>query len=94
MKTIKRNIMTKKEQHTQINKAFYEFVNKNYPQYELNFEEGYGQVYLMPKEGKNHIMYHQSQHYCLGYNEDTIREENEMNLFLQNLIIGLETQNS
>ena len=58
--------MTKTEIKKEINRRFYVYVETNYPQYELDFDAGYGRVYLVPKEGddraNNSIEYHQSNH--------------------------------
>ena len=43
--------MLKKEHHRQINKGFYAFVENEFPQYTIDSSEGYGRVYLIPKEG-------------------------------------------
>jgi hypothetical protein len=57
--------MLKKEYHKQINKRFYAFVENEFPQYTIDSGEGYGRIYLIPKEGimDDSIMYHQSEHY-------------------------------
>lgn len=61
--------MTKKEIHQSINKAFYEWVTKTYPEYELDDCEGYGRIYLNDKNG-HQIEYHQSRHDFCSYDED------------------------
>jgi len=83
-------MFTKTEYKKRFNKKFYEFVEKEFPQYDLNFEEGEGTVYLIPKhkiqKGMNSIMYHQSEHYCLSYNNCDIgvkQDEEKMNEYIK-----------
>ena len=56
--------MTKREQHQHINKLFYNYVEQNFPEYTISFDEGGGRVYLIPKSNKanDSIEYHQSRH--------------------------------
>jgi hypothetical protein len=54
--------MTKKEKHQLVNSQFYNYVQKHFPQYEIDFNEGGGRVYLLGKTTNNHIEYHQSRH--------------------------------
>lgn len=55
--------MIKKEYHQDINRQFYEFINKQFPQYDIDSSEGYGRIYLINKNNSNHsIEYHQSRH--------------------------------
>lgn len=70
-KEIKIKVMLKKEYHKQINKKFYEFIENEFPQYEIDHSEGGGRVYLIPKyqiSTSNSIMYHQSEHYVEIFN--------------------------
>jgi len=70
-KEIKIKVMLKKEYHKQINKRFYTFVENEFPQYEIDNNEGGGRVYLIPKNqvnADNSIMYHQSEHYVEIFN--------------------------
>ena len=56
--------MTKREQHQHINKLFYTYVEQNFPEYTISFDEGYGRVYFIPKsnQANDSIEYHQSRH--------------------------------
>ena len=69
--------MTKKEYHKQINKRFYEYVNQHFPNYELDFNEGYGYVYLICENKNDLIEYHQSRHdLCiLNYATDKAKQD-------------------
>jgi len=76
--------MTKREQHSAINKAFYEFVNSTFPNYEIDSSEGYGRIFLRPKSHIDLgevIEYHQSQHSLSTYNwADNETRENIINM--------------
>lgn len=69
--------MTKTEIKRLTNKLFYENIEKNYPQYELDFEGEGGRIYLIPKNGKKEgiIEYHQSRHECWSYSKDDSMEK-------------------
>lgn len=71
--------MLKKEFHRQINSRFYAFVEREFPQYTIDHSEGYGRVYLIPKDGimDNSIMYHQSEHYVqtLNYASEQTKQD-------------------
>lgn len=83
--------MTQKDFHKGINKQFYEFVNENYPDYHLDFNEQGGRVmlYLPSKGNKHYITYHQREHYCLTYS-DASQETKEicenLNKYLDSLL--------
>jgi len=84
--------MTQKEYHRQINSRFYAYVEENFPQYEIYHSEGYGRVYLIPKDKKtdNSIHYHQSRHdlCCWNYaNESTKKDMKKMENYINNNII-------
>ena len=89
--------MTKREYHKKINKLFYTYVNSNFPQYELDFNESGGKVYLIPGNKKNSINnhydlieYHQSQHSLCCYNwsyKQTKGIIKTMEKYLTNIII-------
>ena len=86
--------MTKTQQRKEINKRFYKYVNYRFPNYELNFEEGGGRVYLIPtnttKEGDDSIEYHQSRHQttCLKWASESVKEDcEEMQYYLDGHII-------
>ena len=80
--------MTKREQHQHINKLFYNYVEQNFPEYTISFDEGGGRVYLIPKSNKanDSIEYHQSRHdvCCVNWassktKTDTIAMEKYLN---------------
>lgn len=75
--------MNKTERKKQINSRFYAYVESNFPQYTLDFGEGYGRVYLIPTKlspSSNSIMYHQSEHYVLSltYAEPEVHRDVEV----------------
>jgi len=77
--------MTKKQIHSEINKAFYNFVAEKYPQYEIvgDYEGGRKQIVSINTAHLD-LEYHVSQHSVCAYNNKYTREiEEEMNLFLQ-----------
>ena len=86
--------MNKTEIKRQINSRFYQYVNDNFPEYEIDAGEGYGRVYLVPKEGDsrndNSIEYHQSRHdlVCLNYaSKKTHEDVAKMQSYVSNNII-------
>ena len=87
--------MTKKQYHQHINRSFYEMVNKIYPQYDIDHNEGGGLVTLIPKVGAcgaNMITYHQSQHYVMAYNfafDETKQHEQEMTKWLEEFLLTI-----
>ena len=64
--------MNKTETKRQINKRFYQYIEDNFPEYDIDAGEGYGRIYLVPKEGddrgNNSIEYHQSNHDVICFN--------------------------
>lgn len=87
--------MNKTEIKRLINKRFYIYINESFPEYDMDFNEGGGRVYLNPI-GENLnltndcIEYHQSYHEvtCLNQSSKKIQEDTEtMRLFLMNSII-------
>jgi len=85
--------MNKTEIKREINRRFYIYVETNFPQYELDFEGGYGRVYLIPKKGNkadNSIEYHQSHHDVICFNyatKQTHEDVAQMQLYINNNII-------
>lgn len=86
--------MTKTERKKQINSRFYAYIEANYPDYYLHFEEMGGRVYLVPSNNRmlEAIMYHQSEHYvmcdkhCLPSTQDA---KDQIQRYLNNNIIPL-----
>lgn len=63
--------MNQKQYHQQINQRFYLYVEDNFPEYEIDSSEGYGIIYLIPKNeiGTDGVIeYHQSRHDLCCYN--------------------------
>jgi hypothetical protein len=86
--------MTKTEIKRQVNSRFYQYVTENFPQYELDFDQGGGRVYLVHTSGTNSsdnsIEYHQSYHDLVCFNwasEETKQDINIMQTFINNNII-------
>lgn len=84
--------MNKTEIKREINRRFYIYVETNFPQYELDFNEGGGRVSLIPQEGTNNdfIEYHQSYHEVICLNnasKQTHEDVAQMQLYLDNNII-------
>jgi hypothetical protein len=86
--------MNKTEIKRQINSRFYQYVNDNFPEYEIDAGEGYGRVYLVPKEGDsrndNSIEYHQSRYdlVCLNCaSKKTHEDVAKMQSYVSNNII-------
>lgn len=81
--------MTKKEYHQIINSKFYDYITKEFPEYQLDFEEGYGRVTITDgKNGDNDIEYHQSRHDLCDFNwssKKTKKDLEKMEKFLQEL---------
>lgn len=76
--------MTKKEYHQNINKQFYDFVNKNFPKYDIDSSEGYGLIYLIDREDrKQMIEYHQSRHDLCILNSSDRELNNDMKIMEQ-----------
>ena len=83
--------MNKTETKKQINKEFYEFVERVFPQYIIDSSAGDGTVDLIPENGKgdDSISYHQSRHDLCIYNwasDSTKEDEIVMNIFLKHLL--------
>jgi|15BtaG_2_1085339.scaffolds.fasta_scaffold08239_2 hypothetical protein len=84
--------MTKREYHNEINRRFYDFINHNYKDYEINDEMG-GRILLVDKDD-NIIEYHQSQHTVETYgwhaeDEDKVKDHaDDMRNFLNTFIIS------
>jgi hypothetical protein len=86
--------MNKTEIKRQINSRFYQYVTENFPQYELDFDQGGGRVYLVHTSGTNlsdnSIEYHQSYHDLVCFNwasEETKKDVSVMQTFINNNII-------
>ena len=83
--------MNKKEYHAQINLRFYDYVTENFPQYDIDHNEGGGRVYFIPKHGYgDSIEYHQSHHdLCCMNNasESTMEDIEVMEHYINNNII-------
>lgn len=81
--------MSKTEIKREINRRFYTYVETNFPQYELEFDNGYGRVSLVPKEGEdrgtNSIDYHQSD-YSIAYLNFASKETKENAIAMQTYI--------
>jgi hypothetical protein len=90
--------MTKTEIKRQINKRFYQYIENNFPEYDIDTGEGYGRIYLVPKEGddrgNNSIEYHQSRHelVCFNYaSKKTHEDVAKMQSYISNNIIPFVT---
>jgi len=90
--------MTKTEIKRQINKRFYQYIENNFPEYDIDHNEGYGRIYLIPKEGDNRgdnsIEYHQSRHelVCFSYaSKKTHEDVAKMQSYISNNIIPFVT---
>jgi hypothetical protein len=86
--------MNKTEIKRQINSRFYQYVNDNFQEYEIDGGEGNGRIYLTPKEGDNRgdnsIEYHQSRYdlVCLNCaSKKTHEDVAEMQSYISNNII-------
>jgi hypothetical protein len=86
--------MNKTQTKKEINRRFYIYVETNFPQYELEFDNGCGRVSLVPKEGEdrgtNSIDYHQSDYsvVCLNFASKETKENTlAMQTYINNNII-------
>jgi hypothetical protein len=86
-------MFTKKDYHKNINKRFYNFVETNFPEYEIDSNEGGGRIYLIPKDGdgaNNSIEYHQSHHDVICFKHaspKTHGDVDKMEKYINNSII-------
>lgn len=89
--------MNKTEVKRQINKRFYQYINDNFPEYDIDPSEGYGRVYLVPMEGNkgdDSIEYHQSNHEVICLNnasKKTHEDVAKMQSYISNNIIPFVT---
>jgi hypothetical protein len=86
--------MNKTQMKKEINSRFYSYIENNFPQYELDFDQGGGRVYLVPTNSTSSsdgsIEYHQSYHDLVCFNwasEETKEDVNTMQTFINNNII-------
>lgn len=81
--------MNKTQIKQQINSRFYQYVTENFPQYELEFGEGHGRVYLMPSNSTgssdNSIEYHMSYHDLVCFNHSSKETKDDVET-MQNYI--------
>ena len=82
--------MTKTQQHKELNKKFFKYVKENYPEYEIDDSEGYGRVYLVPREGNGDesLEYHRSRHTITSYpwcSEETCEIEEQLDKVLNKI---------
>jgi hypothetical protein len=88
--------MTKREMHSEINKLFYEFVDKNFPNYVIDDSEGYGRVCLTNTESDgidDSIEYHMSRHDLCSFNwasNQCKEDEAVMEEFLAKLVANYD----
>lgn len=81
--------MTKKEMHREITTKFFMFIEKKFPQYDIDDSEGFGRVYLSHENGSDSIEYHLSRHEVVGFNDNSAQskdDENIMSTFLEELV--------
>jgi hypothetical protein len=88
--------MNKTQKRKQINSRFYTYVEDNFPQYTLDFDNGYGRVYLVHTQhtcsSDTSIEYHQSYHDLVCFNhapETTKQDVSTMQTYINNNIIPL-----
>jgi hypothetical protein len=86
--------MNKTQQKKEINSKFYTYVETHFPQYELDFDQGGGRVYLVHTSGTsssdNSIEYHQSYHDLVCFNwasEETKKDVSVMQTYINTDII-------
>jgi hypothetical protein len=86
--------MNKTQMKKEINSRFYSYIENNFPQYELDFDQGGGRVYLVPTNSTSSldgsIEYHQSYHDLVCFNwasEETKEDVNTMQAYINNNII-------
>ena len=91
--------MNKTETKRQINKRFYQYVEDNFPEYDIDAGEGYGRIYLIPKDNNvdkscDSIEYHQSRHELVCFNnasKKTHEDVAKMQSYISNNIIPFVT---
>jgi len=91
--------MNKTEIKKQINRRFYQYVEDNFPEYDIDASEGYGRIYLIPNTGEGHeadnsIEYHQSRHELVCFNnasKKTHEDVAKMQSYISNNIIPFVT---
>jgi hypothetical protein len=82
--------MTKKEIRRQINERFYLYVEGNFPQYNIDHNEGGGRVYLIHKDMNDSIEYTQSDHTVCQFSyasSESKKDCNQMEKYLKEIII-------
>jgi hypothetical protein len=86
--------MNKTQKKKEINSKFYTYIETNFPQYELDFDQGGGRVYLIHTNSTSlsddSIEYHQSYHDLVCFNwasESTKQDVSTMQTFINNNII-------
>ena len=89
----KKTVMTKTQFRKFINKSVFEHVSKNYPDFEIDDNEGGGRVYFIDttsdRPGDDSIMYERSTHtMCtLNWSNERIKGiERELETWINNLI--------
>lgn len=61
--------MNKTQIKQQINSRFYQYVTENFPQYELEFGQGHGRVYLIHSSGTRSFLSNESIEYEMSYHD-------------------------
>jgi hypothetical protein len=86
--------MNKTQMKKEINSRFYSYIENNFPQYELDFDQGGGRIYLVPTNSTSSsdgsIEYHQSYHDLVCFNwasEETKKDVITMQAYINNNIV-------
>ena len=91
--------MTKKEIKKQINKEFYNYINKNFPEYYISDDGNGAFVSLVdessPNPGDDSIDFHRSEHYLVTLNwcsKKTKQDYEVMKAYLKQLVKSITSQ--